>query len=235
MAGMDPVSIVALPNFRDLCGLRSAGVPYIRPGRLMRSATLCALPGPAAAALEAATGPGVYLDLRTEAEIDRDGAPDALIAAGWTWRRVPMQDKKPGDLSDAAEDCLRRYRAELLGYLAIARQAVGLLAERPVLVACSLGKDRTGLVIALLLRWLGVCRADIVADFVQSNRELAAGRHLLPPRWRDEAVPISRVVGWVCTEILDTLDTFGPIADLSVHEARKLAVLTAAASVEEVR
>ena len=42
--------------------------------------------------------------------------------------------------------------------------------EGPALIFCSAGKDRTGLVSALVLATAGVSDADIVADYVVSNQ-----------------------------------------------------------------
>lgn len=51
-------------------------------------------------------------------------------------------------------------------------RALRVLACRenyPLMVHCTHGKDRTGLVVALVLRLLGVSDADIVADYELSD------------------------------------------------------------------
>jgi protein-tyrosine phosphatase len=78
--------------------------------------------------------------------------------------------------------------------------------SRPVVLCCSLGKDRTGMVAALLLARLGVPMADIGADFELSNDGLAAGRHLLPARWADPASEITPVSAGPCLAVLAELD-----------------------------
>jgi hypothetical protein len=174
---------------------------------LLRSATLSAISPACAAALTACSGPGTYVDLRTEPEIERDGEPAALWSTGWTWHRAPVRDKTPGDAGDTATDSLRRYQAALPRYLEVAREVAALLATGPVLVACSLGKDRTGLVVALVLTALSVERAWILRDFSASNDQFPAARRLLPPRWRDDRVPIGRVDAGVCAAVLRSLGT----------------------------
>ncbi len=54
-------------------------------------------------------------------------------------------------------------------------RAVRLFADKdsaPVLVHCIHGKDRTGLLAALLLLMLGVGEAAVVRDYVRSEEEL---------------------------------------------------------------
>jgi protein-tyrosine phosphatase len=45
-------------------------------------------------------------------------------------------------------------------------------ADGPVLVHCAAGKDRTGIVVAILLRVVGVSRADVLADYLRTNDRL---------------------------------------------------------------
>ena len=45
-------------------------------------------------------------------------------------------------------------------------------ADGPVLVHCTAGKDRTGIVIAVLLRAVGVRRDDVLADYLRTEANL---------------------------------------------------------------
>jgi len=65
---------------------------------------------------------------------------------------------------------LERYRE----YVARAITAVAEAPEGGVVVHCQGGKDRTGLVVALLLRLAGVSVADAADDYSLSERNLAA-------------------------------------------------------------
>jgi protein-tyrosine phosphatase len=62
----------------------------------------------------------------------------------------------------------------------------------PVLIHCSHGKDRTGVVCALLQWALGVARGDIIDDFMLSARPFSSHRdvhgapHTRAGRWMDE-------------------------------------------------
>ena len=59
---------------------------------------------------------------------------------------------------------VRKFRAALADegdvYRAAARRIADIAVEGPVVVACSLGQDRTGLAVGLLLVWLGADPAD---------------------------------------------------------------------------
>ena len=91
----------------------------------------------------------------------------------------------------------------------------------PALVHCLVGKDRTGLTVALLLDLLGVPREVIIADYVMSNAGLGSIAHT--------AVQ-AEVLAWT----LDGLDERygGPRGYLDAHgirdetvEALRLALL----------
>lgn len=49
----------------------------------------------------------------------------------------------------------------------------------PALVHCTLGRDRTGAAVALVLDALGVRRAEIAADYAESGTDLAAAMERL--------------------------------------------------------
>lgn len=143
-------------------------------GPLFRSAALLS-GSPDGLPPELVAGPaGTYLDLRTDREVRRDGAPAALLAAGWHWVRHAIDDT--GTPYGPAE-VLDRTRAA-------ARLAWTRAARGPVVVACSLGKDRTGRVAAVLQHWCGLAPEASVADYLRSNRELADSAAGLPERWQ---------------------------------------------------
>jgi protein tyrosine/serine phosphatase len=52
-------------------------------------------------------------------------------------------------------------------------------AVLPVLVHCTVGKDRTGVAVALLLDAIGVRREDIVADYAAAPDDVVASMHRL--------------------------------------------------------
>ena len=69
--------------------------------------------------------------------------------------------EKYGLLLDFAREPIRQVVGEIAG------------AEGPVLFFCAAGKDRTGLIAALLLSLVGVGDDEIVADYVRSEERLS--------------------------------------------------------------
>jgi hypothetical protein len=214
-----------IANLRDLGGIRLGDAHVVRPNRLLRSAALVHLPGNSLDALTMMFGPGAYFDLRTDLEVERDGGADELVDRGWQWRRLPVQD--PIDGEAPAE----RYRAALPRYVAVARQiARALPSTKVAVIGCSLGKDRTGLAVALLLHWLGAAESDIAADFLLSNACLAAQRDLLPPRWRTDGSEFSVVPAEPCLAALALAEALAPLKEMRA-ECTELREALAIASV----
>ena len=164
-------------NLRDVRGLRTDDDRIVRRGVLYRSEV--PLPGRAVGsgagdADVAVWPPADVIDLRTPEEWF---APHALAAPGTTVHAVPMgaslapalraAQTSDTDLSDAYRH-LARDAAGAVGRIA------GIVASSPgpVLVHCTAGKDRTGIVVAVLLRAVGVRRADVVADYLRTEANL---------------------------------------------------------------
>jgi protein-tyrosine phosphatase len=75
-------------------------------------------------------------------------------------------------LSEATEVPEQRYVQTVVNYAHSYRQAFELLAEPdnlPLLYHCAAGKDRTGIMTALLLTLLGVDRNRVIADYELSD------------------------------------------------------------------
>lgn len=186
-----------LANLRDLGGTRTTDGLRVRG--LLRSAAPAHLPPERADRLTGLIGPATYVDLRTDREVERDGGAEHLVARGWTWYRFPVQDLDP----ERHETPSARYLRVLPRHTACARAIAALPGEdRPVVVGCSLGKDRTGVVVAVVLTWLGVPIADVMADFELSNAALRAQRHLLPSRWQAAHTTIEPVAAADCAVVL---------------------------------
>jgi len=159
-------------NLRELGGLSTVDGRVIAPGRFLRSGSLAGLTSAGRAELDR-LGVVRVVDLRTDAE--RSAAPDALIGSAARCTAVPLL---AGALSSMASvptlDDLYLGLLDDEGAGIVA--AVRVLLEQPdtggVLVHCSAGKDRTGVVVALVLLAVGVSRAAVLDDYAITEQFL---------------------------------------------------------------
>lgn len=122
-----------------------------------------------------AYGVGRIVDLRFHEELAAD-PPEELPVEVVHVPVFPEPDDPLWARIDARADRGREY-LDLLehgrGAFAEAVRAVADAPEGGVLVHCFAGKDRTGLVAALLLRLAGVGVGDVATDYAVSERRLA--------------------------------------------------------------
>jgi protein-tyrosine phosphatase len=168
----DALSIDGLVNLRDLGGLPTASGATTRPGRLLRSESPHSLS--AVGLLELLdVGIGAVVDLRTTSE--REHHPSPLGEAGVHTAHAPIftdDEDYPDHLATAAEVYCWWLRERRPG-VAAAMTAVADAPSAPILVHCHAGKDRTGVVIALVLRLAGVDIETIANDYAISGVQLA--------------------------------------------------------------
>jgi protein tyrosine/serine phosphatase len=181
-------------NFRDLGGLRTRDGRSIRPGVLFRSDTLQALSPADVSYLVDELALELIIDLRIGPEAVTEGR-GPMAATPVSYLNAPLRDLPVSDLPPA-EQSLHFYLEHLASPaspLVTVIRVVGALAGRPVLVHCAAGKDRTGLVTAMLLRLVGVDDEEIVADYLRTglNMPRVIERFRGWPRYRDHmaAVP----------------------------------------------
>ncbi len=165
-------------NVRDLGGLPTLDGRMVRPGRLYRADGVQRLAGQD---LETARGLrlATVIDLRTQGEIERSGSfPVDQCAV--EWHHLPILQRMWSDdelvATTGAVDFLRDRYIEMLseGAESIA-QIVGLVATGPpALFHCAAGKDRTGVVAAVLLGLVGVPHEDIAVDYHATAGAMAA-------------------------------------------------------------
>jgi protein-tyrosine phosphatase len=164
------IELAGVLNFRDVGGYPVAGGGSVRWRTLFRSDSLHRLDS---AGVAAVTGLGVrtVIDLRTQLEVDNEPSP----VSG----RVTHVPLLTGDFQGVPLELagLYRYFVDECG-----RQIAAAIAEvcgedaLPALVHCSAGKDRTGVVIALILAVLGVPDEVIAADYARSGSYLDPDR-----------------------------------------------------------
>ena len=165
-------------NVRDLGGLPTADGRSIRAGVLYRGDGVHRLRGDD---LDKACGLGLrtVVDLRTAGEIERSGRfPVEEHPAEWVHLPIIERMWSEDDLvaTTGAVDFLRARYLEMLvsGAGSIAR-IVELVADgTPLLFHCAAGKDRTGVVAAVLLGLAGVPSEEIATDYHATAGAMAA-------------------------------------------------------------
>ncbi|MFI6985277.1 tyrosine-protein phosphatase [Embleya sp. NPDC050154] len=168
-----------LHNFRDLGGYAAADGRTVAWGRLYRSDSLGNLGGDDAEQFFA-LGVRTVVDLRYPHEADRHGRIPAH--ASFVYHNVctehrPWDQASLGPDTDVARFLADRYAELALDGVAQIREVLDILAAAdapPAVFHCAAGKDRTGVIAALVLALLGVDEEDIVADYVLT--ELARDR-----------------------------------------------------------
>lgn len=193
-------------NLRDLGGHLTQGGRAVRRGCVFRSDELCRLTEADLAWLHQ-VGIRVVFDLRNQFE--RAARPSRL----WDGvevleRKSPATGSGPGpsledqivsrQIPEPDDERMANVYIELLGRLAPELRVIltraAEAAERPLLIHCVAGKDRTGLAAAVLLGVLGV-PGDKILDEYELTTSLAAPRRLtaLRPLLETHSVPEERV------------------------------------------
>jgi protein-tyrosine phosphatase len=160
----------ALVNFRDLGGHATERHRTTRPRTVYRADGVHRCTPGDVATLEA-LGVRRVVDLRTAHERVADGsfAPQHPTIE---YRHVPILDDVSG-IGEIAED-----EPLVVSYLHMIEQRSSRIVQAieaivgspgPVVFHCTAGKDRTGVMAALILQALGVPRETIVADYAKSQ------------------------------------------------------------------
>jgi protein-tyrosine phosphatase len=165
-------------NVRDLGGLPTSDGRRVRQGLVFRADGVQRLAGDD---LERARSLGLrtVIDLRTAGEIERGGRfPVEHHPVDWHHLPVLQRMWSDDDLvaTSGAADFLRDRYLDMLteGGRSIA-QAIELVSEGgPALFHCAAGKDRTGVVAAVLLGLLGVPEDEIAGDYHATAGAMAA-------------------------------------------------------------
>lgn len=205
-------------NFRDVGGLPAAG-GRTRFGVLYRSGNLARVDAAGSASL-AAIGLRRVIDLRADEEVS--DAPSRLAGLDVSVQRAPLFLGSVASFFERDMTLSELYRTMLDGSAERLVAAVrGILADQPVLVHCTVGKDRTGVTVALALAAAGVTQEAVVADYARTadllpewrNREVLERLHALHPEARHLAELASASPAPVMRELLDGLNQrFGSAA-----------------------
>tara|TARA_Y100000114_G_scaffold125230_3_gene121232 strand:+ start:2717 stop:3430 length:714 start_codon:yes stop_codon:yes gene_type:complete len=161
-------------NFRDTGGL-PAGASRTRAGVLYRSGNLARLDEDG---IRAFSGLGIrrVIDLRDDAEVA--GAPSRFDDRELVVQRVPLFLGSVASFFVEDVPLTEMYRRLVEDSAARVVEVVrGVLADQPVLVHCTVGKDRTGVTVAITLAAAGVDRDAVVADYARTEALLPPSRN----------------------------------------------------------
>ncbi|MFI9819751.1 GNAT family N-acetyltransferase [Streptomyces sp. NPDC052013] len=200
----------ALHNFRDLGGWTTTDGHRIRPGRLYRADSLGKLrTGTADWTRFLSLGIGTVVDLRYPWEIEARGRVPAHPS--FTYHNLSIEHR-PYDQAALTQDVAPGpYLAER--YLEVAEdgteeiaRALHLITDAattgiPLVFHCASGKDRTGLLAALILALLDVPRETVLEDF--SLTELATPALLADWTTRQGQAPRWPAYGRAPAEVMD--------------------------------
>jgi protein-tyrosine phosphatase len=162
----------ALANLRDVSRGLTPGT--IREGVLLRSdAPLAEDVTPRTTAWPPAT----VIDLRHPIEIDGEHplAGDATVVHEISLVDPSLPGPRGPGTDDLGEFYSRLLESSTAGLVRVVK--VASASEGPVLVHCLAGKDRTGVVVALLLRLVGVEREAVIDEYLLTN---LAAEQLMP-------------------------------------------------------
>jgi protein-tyrosine phosphatase len=171
---MAAVELQGAFNVRDLGGLRTRDGGHTRPGLIYRGDSLDEITRDDVAVLFDQLHVGAIVDLRTQAETELNDALfpvpryrySVLIEGRLGHEPFPSDD--PAELAKVYLSNIDHGRHAVKRTLEII--AADLDAEVATLFHCAAGRDRTGIVAAILLSLVGVTDGQIAQDYVQSNR-----------------------------------------------------------------
>jgi len=168
------VTILDIPgvsNLRDVGGI-PVGTARVRHGALLRSGQLARLTPEGASELEERVRRVV--DLRDETEVQAE--PSALRSVATT--HIPLFLGSVGSFFEQDMDLARMYRHLVDDSASRLVEAIRVIASgEPTLVHCTVGKDRTGVTVALALSAIGADRDAVIADYALTASQLPVERN----------------------------------------------------------
>jgi len=172
------IELEGADNTRDLGGLAVAGGGRTRFRRLLRAGTLQDLTAGDVAYLTEDLGIRTVVDLRLTDEATREGSALSGIPAV-RYFSLPLSSAgnvRSDIVADGAEmDIVGHYVALLESSAANIVTAARIFADDgsgPAIFHCAAGKDRTGVLAAVVLDAAGVGREAIIADYALTGQRM---------------------------------------------------------------
>jgi len=174
------IEFEAIFNFRDLGGYAAKDGRRVAWQRLFRSGMLCLATSNDIKYLKECIQLRSVLDLRDKAQVDHQGTGAASDEFRWhniplAERSLPVDMKRLHELSNDGQVYLLQMEQEGYGQRLV--ECLKVMAEPsnyPLVFHCSAGKDRTGILAAVLLGLLGVGDSDIIGDYTLTTPHMKA-------------------------------------------------------------
>jgi protein-tyrosine phosphatase len=200
-------------NFRDLGGYRTSDGRSVAWRRLFRADGLNKL-SPADLVAMTELGLTTVIDLRTLDEAEQRGSfPVDEVPVRYVG--LPLTDVLPAteELPDWKEAAYvaTRYGAMVTDGGPVLTEAIHVLASGdalPAVMHCSAGKDRTGVLSALVLAFLGVPDETIVEDYALSAAAMGRLLERLKAEYPDAADQVERYAPAILHVVPETMEQF---------------------------
>ena len=171
---MTAVELQGAYNVRDLGGLRTRDGRQTKPGLIYRGDSLDSITPADVSVLFGRLGIGGIVDLRTKAETELSGLEFPVLRHRFSVLAEGRLGQEPFPSDDPVE-LAKVYLKNLEGGRPAVKGAFEVIADDlrtgvATLFHCAAGRDRTGIMAALLLGVVGVTDGQIAMDYVQSNR-----------------------------------------------------------------
>lgn len=184
MTGVRRIELEGCFNFRDLGGYGTEDGRTVAWGKLFRADSVHLMTQADASIAKEKLGLRTLIDLRNEGEISMGGI-GLLAEDGLARSHFPVSGRR-GVVIDTADKAVpasdRSPDTLVANYLALLENSADLLVDAVTLIAgsgtlpavffCSAGKDRTGILSAVVLGALGVEDETIVADYVLTTEAI---------------------------------------------------------------
>ena len=164
------IEVDGLANARDLGGLVTADGRTIKTGIVVRCDNPRSLTDQGQIDLASVVGPRTLIDLRTEPEVAHDGyvlADESITVLNFAMLPLSGISQEQID-AGACDNLIDDYMGQIEvngDSVMMALREIASAERHPIVYHCTAGKDRTGIVTAMLLAILGVDHETIAADY----------------------------------------------------------------------
>lgn len=181
---MEVIKLKTGKNFRDIGGVTLKDGTTLPTGKYIRGKTLYNLSKKDLDILIKVYGIKTIIDLRTDQEMEEKPNPSI---EGVNFIHMPIFEEATAGITreygtrsfgairamTSMPDLYRSMTEEqwLDNLVAVVKKILSLSEEElPVLFHCSVGKDRTGIIAALLLFYFGASEKDVIEDYLYTNK-----------------------------------------------------------------